>query len=92
MIDTPLPSLRAWTQAFTDAEIPVLPGSVAELNQLKAIEEAIPGSGKGEQKLSAIRGILEAVDGSITSLWPQISSVISVLVTLFNNTGIFKKA
>ena len=59
---------------------------------LKAIEEAIPGSGKGEQKLSAIRGILEAVDGSITSLWPQISSVISVLVTLFNNTGIFKKA
>lgn len=62
------------------------------ITALKAIEEAIPGSGKGEQKLSAIRGILEAVDGSITSLWPQISSVISVLVTLFNNTGIFKKA
>ena len=61
------------------------------ITALKAIEEAIPGSGKGEQKLSAIRGILEAVDGSITSLWPQISSVISVLVTLFNNTGSFKK-
>ena len=64
----------------------------ALITALKAIEEAIAGSGKGEQKLSAIRGILEAVDGSITSLWPQISSVISVLVTLFNNTGIFKKA
>ena len=64
----------------------------ALITALKAIEEAIPGSGNGEQKLSAIRGILEAVDGSITSLWPQISSVISVLVTLFNNTGIFKKA
>ena len=64
----------------------------ALITALKAIEEAIPGSGKGEQKLSAIRGILEAVDGSITSLWPQISSVISVLVTLFNNTGIFKKS
>ena len=64
----------------------------ALITALKAIEEAIPGSGKGEQKLSAIRGILEAVDGSITSLWPQISSVISALVTLFNNTGIFKKA
>ena len=64
----------------------------ALITALKAIEEAIPGSGKGEQKLSAVRGILEAVDGSITSLWPQISSVISVLVTLFNNTGIFKKA
>ena len=64
----------------------------ALITALKAIEEAIPGSGQGEQKLSAIRGILEAVDGSITSLWPQISSVIGVLVTLFNNTGIFKKA
>ena len=64
----------------------------ALITALKAIEEAIPGSGQGEQKLAAVRGILEAVDGSITSLWPQISSVISVLVTLFNNTGIFKKA
>ena len=64
----------------------------ALITALKAIEEAIPGSGKGEQKLSAIRGILEAVDGSITSLWPQISSVIGVLVTLFNTTGLFKKA
>ena len=64
----------------------------ALITALKAIEEAIPGSGKGEQKLSAIRGILEAVDGSITSLWPQISSVVSVLVTLFNATGVFKKA
>ena len=64
----------------------------ALITALKAIEEAIPGSGQGEQKLAAVRGILEAVDGSITSLWPQISSVISVLVTLFNNTSIFKKA
>lgn len=40
MIDTPLSSLRAWTQAFADAEIPVLPGTVAELVQLQAIEEA----------------------------------------------------
>jgi hypothetical protein len=64
----------------------------ALITALKAIEEAIPGSGQGEQKLAAVRSILEAVDGSITSLWPQISSVISVLVTLFNNTGIFKKA
>ncbi|HEX5312631.1 HDOD domain-containing protein [Aquabacterium sp.] len=40
MIDEPLSSLRAWTQAFSDAEIPVLPGSVAEMAQLHAIEEA----------------------------------------------------
>mgnify|MGYP000952101419 CR=1 FL=1 len=64
----------------------------ALITALKAIEEAIPGSGQGEQKLAAVRGMLEVIDGSISNLWPQISSVISVLVTLFNNTGIFKKA
>ena len=63
----------------------------ALITALKAIEEAIPGSGKGEQKLSAIRGILEAVDGTVANLWPQISSVVSVLVGLFNSTGVFKK-
>ncbi|HET8868808.1 MAG TPA: HDOD domain-containing protein [Aquabacterium sp.] len=40
MIDSPFTSLYAWTQAFADAEIPVLPGSVAELSQLRDIEEA----------------------------------------------------
>ena len=64
----------------------------ALITALKAIEEAIPGSGQGEQKLAAVRSILEAVDGTVANLWPQISSVVSVLVTLFNNTGIFKKA
>jgi hypothetical protein len=64
----------------------------ALITALKAIEEAIPGSGQGEQKLAAVRGILEAVDASVAKLWPQISSVVSVLVTLFNNTGLFKKA
>lgn len=39
MIDKALPSLRAWTDAFSRVEIPVLPGSVAELNQLRTIEE-----------------------------------------------------
>lgn len=39
MIDKALPSLRAWTDAFSRVEIPVLPGSLAELNQLRMIEE-----------------------------------------------------
>jgi hypothetical protein len=59
---------------------------------LKAIEDAIPGSGMGEQKLAAVRGILETVDAGVGKLWPQISGVIGVLVNLFNNTGAFKKA
>lgn len=40
MIESALPSLRAWVDALSSIEIPVLPGSVAELNQLRIIEEA----------------------------------------------------
>lgn len=58
---------------------------------LKAIEEAIPGTGQGEQKLAAVRQVLEIADGSIAKLWPQLQQVISVLVNLFNTTGVFKK-
>jgi hypothetical protein len=39
MIDSPLPSLRAWAEAFSDLDIPALPGSVAELTQLKMVED-----------------------------------------------------
>lgn len=67
----------------------LIPALVAAL---KAIEDAIPGSGMGEQKLAAVRSMLEVIDGSISKLWPQISGVIGVLVNLFNATGVFKKA
>ncbi len=40
MIDTALPSLAAWTEALAQAPIPVLPGTLAELHQLRVIEEA----------------------------------------------------
>ena len=66
----------------------IVPAIIAAL---KAIEEAIPGSGQGEQKLAAVRGMIEDVDGSYKTLWPQIAGVITVLVNLFNATGVFKK-
>jgi HD-like signal output (HDOD) protein len=40
MIETALPSLAAWTDALGQLPIPVLPGSAAELRQLRDIEEA----------------------------------------------------
>ena len=64
----------------------------ALIQAMKAIEDAIPGSGQGEAKLSAIRQILEAVDAGATKYWPQIQAVIGVLVGLFNKTGAFKTA
>jgi len=57
---------------------------------IKAIEDAIPGQGAGEAKLSAIRQMLEAIDGGIGKMWPQIAATIGVLVGLFNSTGVFK--
>ena len=65
----------------------LLPAIIAAI---KAIEEAIPGSGQGEAKLAAVRGIIEAVDASYKSLWPQLQPIIGVLVGLFNKTGAFK--
>lgn len=63
----------------------------AIIDAIKAIEAAIPGEGKGEQKLAAIREMLVAVDTSTKDLMPQIVSVVTVLVNLFNTTGVFKK-
>ena len=56
---------------------------------IKAIEDAIPGAGKGEEKLAAIRVIMEAANGQIGIIWPMIETTIGILVGLFNKTGTF---
>jgi len=66
----------------------LLPALIAAI---KAVEDAIPGSGKGEQKLEAIRQILITVDDSVGAIWPKIQAVIGVVVNLLNTTGVFKK-
>jgi hypothetical protein len=40
MIEKALPSLRAWTEAMSRVEIPVLPGSAAEMALMWEVEEA----------------------------------------------------
>ena len=66
------------------------------ISAIKAIEEAIPGEGKGEQKLAAVRGILEGItaatgSANFAALWPMLEGVAKVLVTAFNATGIFSR-
>ena len=63
----------------------------AIITAIKAIEEAIPGNSFGEQKLAAIRAILETTDSSISNIWPVLENVIGILVKTFNSVGIFKK-
>lgn len=61
------------------------------ITAIKAIEEAIPGQGKGELKLAAIREILESASGQVSMIWPLIEKAIGVLVGLFNKAGVFAK-
>jgi hypothetical protein len=58
---------------------------------LKALEQAIPGSGHGEAKLIAMREMLEKVSVQAAAMWPIIEPMITILVRLFNKTGTFQK-
>lgn len=59
---------------------------------IKAIEAAMPGEGKGEQKLALLRQWVEAFNADIMPMWPQIAAVAGLLVRAFNALGVFKKA
>jgi hypothetical protein len=68
--------------------MPVLIGAI------RAIEEAIPGEGKGEQKLAQLRAILEAAHDSMSKsvvsfedIWPVLDTAVRNLVVAFNATG-----
>lgn len=68
------------------------------IDAMKAVEAAIPGEGKGEQKLAMVRGILEgayvAADDTANEfekLWPAVARAIAGVVAAFNAAGIFKK-
>ena len=68
------------------------------IQAIKAVEAAIPDSGKGGEKLELIRGMVESsyessnkLVGSFEALWPAVSGTIKAIVSAFNNTGTFKK-
>jgi hypothetical protein len=68
------------------------------INVIKAIEEAIPGHGAGEQKLAMVRGVIEAgykagkdAVMSFEQIWPILETTIKTIVAGLNATGVFKK-
>ena len=72
----------------------LLPAVIAAI---KAVEEAIPGEGKGEQKLAVIRGVLEAayvtaddLTLKFEELWPALEKTIGNLVSTLNALGAWK--
>lgn len=65
---------------------------------IKAVEAAIPDSGKGQDKLAMVRELLQVaydatgdIGQSFSELWPLIQQVIDRIVALFNRTGVFSK-
>jgi hypothetical protein len=68
------------------------------IEAVKAVEEAIPGNGKGEQKLAMVRAALESayevstdVDVTFVQIWPQVQKIVTSIVEAFNAVGVFKK-
>lgn len=68
------------------------------IEAVRAVEDAIPGNGKGEQKLAMVRVALEAayemasdLDVTFVQIWPQIQKIIGSVVSAFNTAGVFKK-
>lgn len=61
---------------------------------IKAVEDAIPGEGKGEAKLAVIRETLEGIYNTTTdtgiafaSVWKVMENQIKILVQAFNREG-----
>jgi hypothetical protein len=61
------------------------------IEAIRAIEQAVPGEGKGELKLKMLREVLEVVDSSMQTMWPTVAKVVGVLVGTFNSVGTFQK-
>lgn len=51
---------------------------------VKALEEALPTSGAGKDKLAALREIMTSVDASINAVWPAVETAVAVIVKLMN--------
>ena len=66
---------------------------------VKLIEETIPDDGAGKQKLAAFDVMLKSalekaddIDESFDKLQPVAHDIVNAVVTLFNATGLFKRA
>jgi hypothetical protein len=64
----------------------------AIISSIKSIEEFLPASGIGKEKLAIIRAALENTYDNVKDIWPAIEKVVGLLIDLANSTGVFKKS
>lgn len=62
----------------------------AVVRAVKEIEALFPESGQGAMKLALIREALTDVADHSETLWPLIEKLISAVVRIFNELGIFR--
>lgn len=59
----------------------------AILAAVRAVEEAVPLSGKGKEKLDMVIESITAANESLSSVVPQITRIVAAAVRLYNATG-----
>jgi hypothetical protein len=69
------------------------------IGAVKAIEVALPQTGKGAEKLALVKSTLEAAElvasttmPIVAQLWPAIEAIVGAVVGMFNRTGAFKSS
>lgn len=60
------------------------------ISTIKAVEALLPNS-TGKEKLDLVVATVEGIFGEVTSILPQLTSLIAVIVTGFNKLGVFTK-
>ena len=59
----------------------------AILAVVKAVEEAVPLSGKGKEKLDMVIESITAANESLSAVVPQITRIVAAAVRFYNATG-----
>lgn len=84
-------------KAFLEVAMALLNLLPAITQAVTAVEAAIPGSGKGAEKLALVKATLTAAQSVVQTatpivqtLWPAIEQVVGAVVSTFNRTGTFK--
>ena len=66
----------------------VIPTIIAAI---KAVESAFPSQGAGVAKLNAVLDMVTGCEQTLSDLRPQLTAVISAIVTMFNTAKVFAK-
>lgn len=59
---------------------------------IRSLEEFLPVSGAGKEKIELVRSAIEASYDNAKEIWPYLEKIIVQLVGIANAFGVFKKS